>query len=66
MVDFEQLTQVAFRGTVTALLLLHFHLGVGVGQWWCSPTKAATPRLAHHEGFGVELNEGGGSEGAHS
>ena len=65
MVDVEQLTQVAFRGTVTALLLLHFHLGVGVGQWWCSPTKAATPRMAHYEGFGVELNEGGGSEGAH-
>ena len=61
MVDVEQLTQVAFRGTVTALLLLHFHLGVGVGQWWCSPTKAATPRLAHHEGCDVDLDKGRGS-----
>ena len=61
----EQLTQVALQGTVTALVLLHLHLGVGVGKWWCSPTKAATPRLAHHEGFGVELDKGGGPEGAH-
>ena len=65
MVAVEQLTQVALLGTVTALVLLHLHLGVGAGKWWCSPNKAATPRLAHHEGFGVELNEGGGSEGAH-
>ena len=61
----EHLTQVALLWTVTVLVLLHLHFCVGVGKWWCSPTKAATPRLAHHEGFGVELNEGGGSEGAH-
>ena len=64
--DVEQLTQVAFHGTITALLLLLFHLGVeGDAQWWCAPTKAATSRLAQHEGFGVELDKGGGPEGAH-
>ena len=63
VVAVEQLTQVALERTVTALMLLHLHLGVGVGKWWCSPNKAATPRLAHHEGFGVELNKGGGPEG---